>query len=210
MQSGSTCQPHSPFCHHWFTNLWTDILYQTTRWVFQWLGFEDSARVVFQLIYKVKKPYGTVPLVAFPLNLGYHPQTLSASFQKSNQRNDTINSSRTLVFQSCFSQILNYFFLEDITHKFDHWFKSFPLHWPEVPWILWNQHQKQFELLLLKSWFLQNLQSNFQKIPKQEWALRSSCDVKGCVSQNFSVKNTMLVSCEQTKRILSFSFMYFL
>lgn len=73
--------------------------------VFQWLGFEDSTRVVFQLIYKVKKPYGTDPLVAFPLNLGYHPQTLSVSFQKSNQRNDTINSSRTLVFQSCFSQI---------------------------------------------------------------------------------------------------------
>lgn len=58
-------------------------------------------------------------------------------------------------------------------HKFDHWFKSFPLHWPEVPWILLNQHQKQFELLLFKSWFLQNLQSNFQKVPKQEWALRS-------------------------------------
>lgn len=56
-------------------------------------------------LHMMMKLYGAVPLAALPLNLRYHPQTLLVPLQKSNQRNDTINSSRSLAFQSCFSQI---------------------------------------------------------------------------------------------------------
>lgn len=90
-------------------------------------------------------------------------------------------------------------------HKFNHWFKSFPLFWPVVPQILLNQHQKHHEVLSFCFWhydFCKTCNQAFKKFQNKNGLWDQLWCQELCEPEFFSEKHSTCFLWAKEKNII--------